>query len=73
MSTKPYPVARFRLGQIVATPNALAHLTQDDILAGISRHQSGDWAMWTSTTGRPTTSRSSKAHGCSPLITAPWE
>lgn len=43
MSAEPFPVARFRLGRIVATPNALAHLTQDDILAGISRHQSGDW------------------------------
>ena len=36
-------MAKFRLGRIVATPNALAHLTQDDILAGIQRHQSGDW------------------------------
>ena len=43
MSTKPVPVALFRLGQIVATPNALAHLSKDDILTGIRRHQAGDW------------------------------
>lgn len=43
MTSKPIPIALFRLGQIVATPNALAHLSQDDILAGIQRHQAGDW------------------------------
>ena len=36
-------VAKFRLGHIVSTPNALEHLTQDDILTGIQRHQAGDW------------------------------
>jgi len=36
------PVALFRLGRIVATPNALAKLTQDDILRAIQRHQAGD-------------------------------
>lgn len=36
-------IAKFRLGRIVATPNALARLTQDDILNGIQRHQAGDW------------------------------
>ena len=35
--------AKFQLGQIVATPNALNHLSQDDIRSGIIRHQSGDW------------------------------
>lgn len=35
--------ARFMLGQIVATPNALAQLTQEDIHVGIQRHQAGDW------------------------------
>src|SRR5688572_6995640 len=35
--------ARFRLGQIVATPNALEYLTQEEILTAIQRHQSGDW------------------------------
>jgi hypothetical protein len=39
----PHPIAKFRLGHIVSTPNALEHLTQDDILLGIKRHQAGDW------------------------------
>jgi hypothetical protein len=33
----------FPLGQLVATPNALEFITQDNILTGIARHQSGDW------------------------------
>ena len=37
------PTAKFRLGHIVATPNALARLTNEDILRGIQRHQAGDW------------------------------
>ena len=43
MSTKSYPTAKFRLGHIVSTPNALEQITQDDILLGIQRHQAGDW------------------------------
>jgi len=43
MSAPKVPVALFRLGQIVATPNALSKLTSDDVLRGIQRHQSGDW------------------------------
>ena len=40
----PIPsLAKFRLGHIVATPNALTRLAQDDILAAIQRHQAGDW------------------------------
>ena len=35
--------AKFRLGDLVATPNALSQLSQDDILRGIQRHQAGDW------------------------------
>ena len=35
--------AKFQLGRIVATPNALDCLTQDDIRSGIIRHQAGDW------------------------------
>jgi hypothetical protein len=31
------------LGQSVATPNALAHLTQADISAALARHAVGDW------------------------------
>ena len=37
------PVAVFRLGRIVATPNALESLGPDEILLGIQRHQAGDW------------------------------
>jgi len=37
------PVAVFRLGRIVATPNALQSIAQEDILMGIKRHQAGDW------------------------------
>jgi hypothetical protein len=36
-------LAKFRLGRIVSTPNALARLSQEDILRAIARHQSGDW------------------------------
>jgi hypothetical protein len=42
-ATAVHAVAKFRLGHIVATPNALESITQDDILTGIGRHQSGDW------------------------------
>jgi hypothetical protein len=38
-----FPLARFRLGHIVTTPNALSQLTNEDILTGIQRHQAGDW------------------------------
>jgi hypothetical protein len=37
------PVARLRLGRIVSTPNALARLTQREILIAIQRYQAGDW------------------------------
>lgn len=43
MSVKVIFFAKFRLGRIVSTPNALERLTQEDILLGIQRHQSGDW------------------------------
>ena len=43
MSAYTIPVAVFRLGRTVATPNALQSITQDDILTGIKRHQAGDW------------------------------
>ncbi len=42
MSANPL-LARFRLGHIVATPNALSQLTPEDILLGLQRHQAGDW------------------------------
>jgi hypothetical protein len=37
------PAAKFALGQVVSTPNALSQLTGEDILSAIKRHQSGDW------------------------------
>ena len=37
------PIAVFRLGRIVATPNALQNLLQEDIHTGLQRHQAGDW------------------------------
>ena len=43
MNTQAISVAKFRLGRIVSTPNALDQLTQDDILLAIGRHQAGDW------------------------------
>lgn len=43
MSTDHNPIARFRLGKIASTPNALEELSPEDILLGIQRHQSGDW------------------------------
>lgn len=43
MSGRNIPLAKFRLGRILSTPNALARLTHDDILRGLQRHQSGDW------------------------------
>lgn len=47
MRVRHIPVAVFRLGRIVATPNALHSLSQEDILAGIRRHQAGDWGNLT--------------------------
>lgn len=47
MSAHTIPVAVFRLGRIVATPNALRFITQEDILSGIRRHQAGDWGNLT--------------------------
>jgi len=43
MSVEVDSSAKFRLGRIVSTPNALSRLTQEDILMGIRRHQAGDW------------------------------
>ncbi len=43
MSAPKSPVAGFDLGRLLATPNALAHLTPQDILNGIQRHHAGDW------------------------------
>ena len=35
--------AKFSLGQMVATPNALAQIPNDEILLALSRHVRGDW------------------------------
>lgn len=35
--------AKFSLGQLVATPNALAHVSPEEIVASLSRHVRGDW------------------------------
>ena len=43
MKKEQVPIALFRLGQVVATPNALARVSQADILVGLRRHQVGDW------------------------------
>jgi len=43
MNSPNIPIAVFRLGRLVATPNALAELSEEDILTGIQRHQAGDW------------------------------
>lgn len=43
MSANDVTVALFRLGRIVATPNALENLSQQDILTALKRHQAADW------------------------------
>jgi hypothetical protein len=34
---------KFELGQLVATPNALANVSHEEIQASLSRHVRGDW------------------------------
>jgi hypothetical protein len=43
MNASTVPIAKFRVGRIVATPNALRLITQEDIFTAIQRHQAGDW------------------------------
>jgi hypothetical protein len=43
MITKPLSLALFKLGRIVATPNALDRISSADILYAIQWHQAGDW------------------------------
>ncbi len=43
MSPESLPIAKFRLGHIVSTPNALSRLTNEDILMSLQRHLAGDW------------------------------
>ena len=35
--------AQFPLGRLVATPNALEHIPNPEILAALQRHLTGDW------------------------------
>ena len=35
--------AKFPLGQVVATPNALSQLANEDIQTALRRHAAGDW------------------------------
>lgn len=35
--------AKFPLGRLVATPNALENIPNPDILAALQRHLTGDW------------------------------
>ena len=37
------PTAKFKLGHVVATPNALQHVTQKEIANALRRHSAGDW------------------------------
>lgn len=36
---------KFPLGQLVATPNALLQIPNDEILIALGRHVSGDWGQ----------------------------
>lgn len=35
--------SKFPLGRLVATPNAISSLSQDDTLNALNRHRVGDW------------------------------
>ena len=37
------PHAKFPFGRLVATPNALAQIPNDEILKALARHLQGDW------------------------------
>ena len=43
MNAKSIPLAKFRCGKIVTTPNALSQLNHEEILLALKRHQAGDW------------------------------
>ncbi|HEV2352908.1 MAG TPA: hypothetical protein VGR89_01585 [Puia sp.] len=43
MTSHYVPIALFRIGRLVATPNALRCLDQTDILRGMERHCAADW------------------------------
>ena len=39
------PIPKFDLGRLVATPNALSQIPNDEILQALSCHVRGDWGM----------------------------
>lgn len=44
MSLTETPI-KFPLGQVVATPNALASVPRGEIYSALSRHARGDWGI----------------------------
>ena len=38
-------IAKFRIGHIVSTPNALENLSYDEIQVALRRHMAGDWGI----------------------------
>ena len=42
MSNSPRPPL-FQTGRLVATPNALANVSEQDVRTALARHQKGDW------------------------------
>lgn len=38
-----WPEAKFDLGRLVATPNALDQIPREEIMAALSRHVRGEW------------------------------
>lgn len=40
---KDEPQSKFPFGMLVATPNVLAQIPNDEILAALCRHLTGDW------------------------------
>lgn len=43
MNAAANSIARFPLGQLVVTPNAIKCLTLNEIISAVIRHQMGDW------------------------------
>ena len=43
MNPLPNPAAKFLLGRVYATPNALDTVPNEEILRALQRHHSGDW------------------------------
>ena len=39
----PAAKLKFSLGQLVATPNAINHIPNDEVLTALARHVRGDW------------------------------